>query len=407
MMDGYDIRADRLAAVAPSMIMGLVAKARALKAKGHPIIDLGIGEPDFKTPDHVKAAAIRAIHNDETRYTVVAGTPKLRSSICDKLKRDNALDYASEDITVSGGAKQVIYNAFMASLSKGDEVIVPAPYWSSYPDMVAIADGTPVIVDCPQEDGFLLTPERLEKAITPQTKWLMLNSPSNPTGGAYSEAQLTAIAEVLRKHPHIWVLSDDIYEHLMFEGHRFVSILNVAPDLKPRTLLVNGVSKVFAMTGWRIGYGAGPASLIAGMNVVQGQSSTHACSISQAASVAALDGPTEFFADRAKSFEHRRNIFVDALNGIDGISCLRPDGAFYVFPHVGGLIGQTTPEGVILTDDTAVSTWLLEKHHLSTVPGAAFGLSPHIRISTAASEEDLQSACQRIKSAVGSLKVAA
>ena len=407
MMDGFDMRADRLAAVAPSMIMGLVAKARALKAKGHPIIDLGIGEPDFKTPDYVKAAAVRAIHNDETRYTVVAGTPALRSSICDKLERDNVLDYAPEDITVSGGAKQVIYNALVASLSKGDEVIIPAPYWSSYPDIVAIADGTPIVVDCPQEDRFLLTPERLERVITPQTKWLMLNSPSNPTGGAYSKAQLSGIAEVLRGHPHVWVLSDDIYEHLMFEGHHFVSILNVAPDLKSRTLLVNGVSKVFAMTGWRIGYGAGPTRLIAAMNVVQGQSSTHACSISQAASVAALDGPTEFFADRAKSFEHRRNIVVDALNGIDDISCLRPEGAFYVFPHVGGLIGQTTPDGVILTDDTAVSTWLLETHHLSTVPGAAFGLSPHIRISTAASEEDLRSACVRLKAAVGSLRVAA
>ncbi len=407
MMDGSDICAARLAAVAPSMIMGLVAKARALKAKGHPIIDLGIGEPDFKTPDHVKAAAIDAIRNDETRYTVVAGTHELRSSICKKLKRDNALDYAPTEITVSGGAKQVIYNALVASLSKGDEVIIPAPYWSSYPDMVAIADGTPIVVDCPQDDRFLLTPEQLEKAITPRTKWLMLNSPSNPTGGAYSKAHLLAIAEVLRRHPHVWILSDDIYEHLMFEGHSFVSILNVAPDLKHRTLLVNGVSKVFAMTGWRIGYGAGPAPLIAAMNVVQGQSSTHACSISQAASVAALDGPTDFFADRAKSFEQRRNIVVDALNEIDGISCLRPEGAFYVFPHVGGLIGQTTPDGVILTDDTAISNWLLETHHLSTVPGTAFGLSPHIRISTAASQDDLHEACARIKEAAASLRVAA
>ncbi|WP_299851954.1 pyridoxal phosphate-dependent aminotransferase [uncultured Roseovarius sp.] len=406
-MDGSDMRADRLAVVAPSMIMGLVAKARALKAQGHPIIDLGIGEPDFKTPDHVKAAAIKAIHNDETRYTVVAGTPALRSSISDKLKRDNALDYTPEEITVSGGAKQVIYNAFMASLSKGDLVIVPAPYWSSYPDMVAIADGTPIIVDCPQEDGFLMTPDRLEKAITPKTKWLMLNSPSNPTGGAYSKAQLAAIAEVLRAHPHVWVLSDDIYEHLMFDDHRFVSILNAAPDLKPRTLLVNGVSKVFAMTGWRIGYGAGPASLIAAMNAVQGQSSTHACSISQAASVAALEGPADFFADRAASFQRRRDIVVDALSAIDGVSCLRPEGAFYVFPRIEGLIGQTTPDGVILTDDTAVSTWLLERHHLSTVPGTAFGLSPHIRISTAASEDDLRSACARIRAAVGSLRAAA
>lgn len=406
-MDGSDLRANRLAAVAPSMILGLVAKARALKAQGHPIIDLGIGEPDFKTPDHVKAAAIQAIHNDETCYTVVAGTPALRAAICDKLKRENKLNYAQDEITVSCGAKQVIFNAFMASLSKGDEVIVPAPYWSSYPDIVAIADGTAVIVDCPQSDRFLLTPEKLKAAITPKTRWLILNSPSNPTGGAYSKAQLIELAEVLRAHPHVWVLSDDIYEHLMFDDHRFVSILNVAPDLKPRTLLVNGVSKVFAMTGWRIGYGAGPASLIAGMNVVQGQSCTHACSISQAASIAALDGPTDFFAERATSFQRRRDTVVEALNTMDGITCLAPEGAFYVFPSVEGLIGHKTPDGAVLTDDTAVSAWLLDKHHLSTVPGAAFGLSPHIRISTAASEENLKSACARIRAAVRSLKVAA
>lgn len=403
MMDGSSPHARRLAAVAPSMIMGLVAQARELKTQGHPVIDLGIGEPDFRTPDHVKAAAVDAIANDETRYTVVAGTPALRSAIRDKLKRENDLDYTLDEITVSGGAKQVIYNAFMASLSPGDEVIVPSPYWSSYPDMVAIADGTPIVIDCPQEDQFLLTPERLKQAITPRTRWLMLNSPSNPTGGAYTEAQLAALADVLRAHDHVWILSDDIYEHLMFGGQKFVSILNVAPDLKSRTLLVNGVSKVFAMTGWRIGYGAGPKSLIRSMNVVQGQSSTHACSISQAASVAALNGPTDFFEDRAASFETRRDIVVDALNAIDGITCLRPEGAFYVFPWCEGLIGKHTPDGEILTDDVAVSAWLLKSHHVSTVPGSAFGLSPHIRISTAASKSELRTACTRIAAACKSL----
>ena len=280
MMDGSDVNADRLAVIAPSMILGLMAQALELKALGHPVIDLGIGEPDFKTPDHIKKAAYQAIKNDETRYTLVAGTPMLRTAIRNKLKRDNNLDYPLDNITVSGGAKQVIFNAFMASLSQGDEVIVPSPNWPSYLDMVAIADGTPVSVECPQSDRFLLTPERLEAAITPSTRWLVMNSPSNPTGGAYTKTQLVQIAKVLRAHKHVWVLSDDIYEHLMFQGHDFVSILNVAPDLKSRTLLVNGVSKVFVMTGWRIGYGAGPEALIDGMNVVQGQSSTQACSIS-------------------------------------------------------------------------------------------------------------------------------
>lgn len=404
-MDASYPSAQRLKAVAPSMILGLVSQARELKAHGHPIIDLGIGEPDFKTPDHVKQAAIVAIGNDETRYTVVAGTHALRSAICDKFKRENGLVYTLDEISVSGGAKQVIFNAFMSTLSEEDEAIVPAPYWSSYPDMVAIAGGKPVIVDCPQPDGFLLTAERLAAAITPKTKWLVLNSPSNPTGGAYSAEQLSALAAVLRAHPHVWVLSDDIYEHLMFGGHRFASILHVAPELKARTLCVNGVSKAFAMTGWRIGYAAGPTALIRGMNIVQGQSSSHACSISQAATVAALNGPTDFFAHRASSFENRRDIVVDALNGIDGITCLRPDGAFYVYPNCAGLIGKQAPDGTVLTDDKAVSAWWLVSHHVSTVPGAAFGLSPHIRISTAASEQDLKIACARIAKACNSLTV--
>jgi len=397
-------KAQRLTAVRPSMILGLVQKARALAVEGHPVIDLGIGEPDFTTPDHIKQAAIQAIHNDQTRYTVVPGTSELRAAIARKLARENHLNYGADQISVSGGAKQVIFNALMATVSKGDEVIIPAPYWSSYPDMVAVADGTPIIVDCPQDQRFLISPEQLAAAITPRTKWLILNSPSNPTGGVYSAEQLAALANVLRDHPHVMVLSDDIYEHLMFDGHRFVSILDAAPDLIDRVLIVNGVSKVFAMTGWRIGYGVGPKPLIAGMNTVQGQSTTHACSISQAASIAALDGPTDFIADRAASFQARRDLVVEALGSVPGLSVLSPEGAFYLYPNCAGLIGKRTQGGQVLNSDTDVCAWLLDEHHVSVVPGIAFGLSPHFRISTAASEANLREACARIARAVANLE---
>lgn len=396
-------RADRLDAVQPSMILGLVQKARELAASGSPVIDLGIGEPDFTTPDHVKEAAIQAIHGDQTRYTVVPGVVPLRQAIADKFRRENGLTYELADITVAGGAKSVIFNAMMASLSAGDEVIVPAPYWSSYPDIVAMAEGTPVKVDCPQDQRFLISPDQLQAAITPRTRWLVINSPSNPTGGVYGADHLTALADVLRANPHVWVLSDDIYEHLMFDGHRFTSILDVAPDLKDRTLLVNGVSKVFAMTGWRIGYAAGPRETITAMNVVQGQSQTHACSISQAASVAALNGPTDYFAPRAKSFEARRDIVVGQINQADGLSCISPEGAFYVFPSCAGAIGKVTPKGRRIASDIDFCAYLLEDHFVSAVPGAAFGLSPHLRISTAASEENLREACRRIQTACAEL----
>lgn len=391
--------ASRLKQVKPSMILGLVQKARQLAAKGHPVIDLGIGEPDFTTPDHVKQAAIEALSRDETRYTVVPGTVPMRQAIVDKLKRENGLDYGLGDITVGGGAKSIIFNAMMATLNESDEVIIPAPYWSSYPDMVALAGGTPVIVDCPQSQKFLIMPDQLEQAVTPKTRWLVINSPSNPTGGVYSPEHLQALAAVLRKHPHVAILSDDIYEHLMFGAHQFASILNVAPDLKDRTLLVNGVSKVFAMTGWRLGYAAGPENIIGPMNVVQGQSLTHACSISQAAATAALNGPTDFFKTRAQSFEARRDIVVTALNEIDGLNCISPEGAFYVYPDCSGVIGKQTPQGQVITSDTDFCTYLLEEHFVSAVPGAAFGLSPHIRISTAASADNLTQACTRIKAA--------
>ncbi len=391
--------AARLANVRPSMILGLVQKARQLAAQGNPVIDLGIGEPDFTTPDHVKQAAIKAMARDETRYTVAPGTIAMREAVAAKLKRDNGLDYDITDITVGAGCKSIIFNAMMATLSPGDEVIIPAPYWSSYPDMAAMAEGVPIVVNCPQSQRFLISAEQLQEAITPRTRWLMLNSPSNPTGGVYTGAHLERLAEVLRKHPHVKVLSDDIYEHLMFDGHRFKSILDVAPDLKDRVLIVNGLSKAFAMTGWRIGYAAGPSEIIKQMNVVQSQSVTHACSISQAAGVAALNGPTDFFHTRAASFQKRRDIVVAALNSVEGLSCITPEGAFYVYPDCSSVIGKMTPGGVTLASDVDFCTYLLEEHFISTVPGAAFGLSPHFRISTAASEENLTEACTRIAKA--------
>ena len=396
--------ADRLANVRPSMILNLVRKARELASEGHPVIDLGIGEPDFTTPDHIKQAAIEAMERNETRYTIVPGTVPMREAIAAKLKRENGLAYSLEEITVGGGCKSIIFNAMMATLSPGDEVIIPAPYWSSYPDIVAMAEGVPVVVDCPQSQRFLISPDQLAKAITPRTRWLVLNSPSNPTGGVYSADLLADLAGVLRDHPHVAILSDDIYEHLMFDGHRFTSILNVAPDLKDRVLIINGVSKVFAMTGWRLGYAAGPSQIIKPMNVVQGQSLTHACSISQAAGIAALNGPTDFFATRAESFQRRRDIVVEALNRTDGITCIRPEGAFYAYPDCSGVIGKVTPSGQTIASDIDFCTYLLEQHFVSAVPGAAFGLSPHLRISTAASEENLKEACTRIAQACSDLE---
>ncbi len=396
--------ANRLNAVRPSSILGLVQKAKSMAAQGLPIIDLGIGEPDFDTPDHIQMAGKLAVSYGKTKYTPVPGSIETRQAIMRKFERENRLTYTADEVTVTGGAKQAIYNALMATLSPGDEVIIPAPYWSSYPDMVALAEGTPVILDCPQEQRFLLNPERLEKAITPKTRWLILNSPSNPTGNIYRSKDLRAIAEVLNRHPHVMVLSDDIYEHLMFDGLTFCSILNVAPELQDRVLVVNGVSKAFAMTGWRLGYAAGPKDLIKAMNTVQGQSTSHASSIAQAATVAALDGPTDFFATRAASFQERRDLVVNALGILEGIEMLRPEGAFYVFPRCAGLLGKLTPKGKTLKTDVDVCDWLLDDHYVSCVPGAAFGLSPQIRISTASSKDNLQEACKRITTAVKSLK---
>lgn len=395
--------ASRLEKVRPSPILGLVQKARALRQQGRDIIDLGIGEPDFDTPEHVRDAAAAAMARGETKYTVVNGTLELRNAIIAKLQRENHLDYSVDEILVTGGAKQAIYNAMMATLNPGDEVIIPAPYWSSYPDVVAISGGTPVFVECPQAQGFRITPEQLEYAITPKTKWLVINSPSNPTGGAYSADELKALSDVLKRYPDIWVLSDDIYEHLFFDGRKFQSILSVAPFLKERCVLINGVSKAYAMTGWRLGYSAAPKQMTAAMAKVQSQSTTHASAISQAAAIEAMNGPQDLLAERLMAYQDRRDLVVAALTDINGIDCHKPEGAFYVYPSCASLIGKSTPGGDIINDDADFCTYLLEAHGVSCVPGSAFGLSPHLRISTAASNENLAEAMKRIKTAVSQL----
>ncbi len=395
--------ANRLNLVKPSPTLAVTAKAAELKAAGKDVIGLGAGEPDFDTPDHIKAAAIEAINKGETKYTPVGGTAALKKAISDKFKRENGLDYAPNQIVAGVGAKQVIFNALLATLNAGDEVIIPAPYWVSYPDMVLFAEGTPVIVPCLEENGFKLTPEALEKAITPKSKWIILNSPSNPTGAAYSEAELKAIAAVLLKHPQVFVLADDIYEHLIYDGLKFYTIAQVEPKLYERVLTVNGVSKAYAMTGWRIGYAAGAKSLIAAIADIQSHSTSNACSISQAASVAALNGKQDFLADWRGSFAARRNLVAKALNEISGLSCLVPEGAFYVFPNMQKLIGKKTPSGKTINNSAELCDYLLEEALVATVAGSAFGLEGYFRISYATSEAILTKAMERIKIAVGNL----
>lgn len=389
--------ANRLNLVKPSPTLAVTAKAAELKAAGKDVIGLGAGEPDFDTPDFVKQAAIEAINKGETKYTAVGGTPALKKAISDKFKRENGLDYAANQIVAGVGAKQVIFNALLATLNAGDEVIIPAPYWVSYPDMVLFAEGTPVIVPCLEADGFKLAPVALEKAITPKTKWIILNSPSNPTGSAYSEAELQAIAEVLLKHPQVYILADDIYEHLIYDGLSFKTIAQVDPKLYERTLTVNGVSKAYAMTGWRIGYAGGAKWLISAIADIQSHSTSNACSISQAASVAALNGNQEFLQDWKKSFANRRNLVVAALNQVNGLSCLKPEGAFYVFPNMQGLIGKKTPQGKVLNNSADLCDYLLDEALVATVAGSAFGMEGYFRISYATSEAILQKAMERIK----------
>jgi aspartate aminotransferase len=390
--------------IQPSPTIAVTNKAAELKAAGRDIIGLGAGEPDFDTPDFVKEAAIEAIRKGDTKYTAVDGTPALKKAIQAKFKRDNALDYGLDQITVNSGGKQTIFNALVATLDPGDEVVIPAPYWVSYPDIVALTGATPVIVDCGIDDNFKLTPEKLDAAITPKTKWLIFNSPSNPTGAAYSRTELKALTDVLLRHPHVMILADDMYEHIVYDGFEFVTIAEAEPKLYDRTLTVNGASKAYAMTGWRIGYAGGPAWLIKAMAKLQSQSTSNPCSISMAATVAALNGDQSFLIERNTAFQRRRDLVVSMLNQTPGLRCPRPEGAFYVYPDCAGLIGKTTPDGKVLANDEDVAAYFLEAEGVAVVHGAAFGGSPAFRISYATSDAALEEACKRIQRAVGNLK---
>ncbi len=398
------ILARRLSQIKPSPTMAITALAAEMKAAGRDVIGLSAGEPDFDTPDHIKAEAIAAINRGETKYTAADGTPLLKKAVAAKFARENGLTYAPNQITIAAGGKHVIYNAMAATLNQGDEVIIPAPYWVSYPDIVLLMDATPVFVRCAQNQGFKMRPEELEAAITPKTKWLILNSPSNPTGAAYTKAELKALADVLLRHPQVFVLSDDIYEHLVYDGFEFATIAQVEPKLYDRTLTMNGVSKAYSMTGWRIGYAGGPADLIKAMGTIQSQSTSNPSSISQAASVVALNGPQEFLKDWRESFKERRDVVVQILNQAKGLQCPTPEGAFYVYPSCAGAIGKKTPGGKVIESDTVFATELLAAEGIAVVQGEAFGLSPHFRISYAASMASLKDACGRIVRFCDSLK---
>ncbi len=395
--------ADRLSNIKPSPTIAVTTKAKELKAAGKDVIGLGAGEPDFDTPEHIKQAAKTAMDNGDTKYTAVDGTPALKKAICDKFKRENGLTYAPEQVNVGTGGKQVLYNAFMATVNPGDEVVIPAPYWVSYPDIVALAEGVSVFVEGREEHGFKLQPEDLRAAITPKTKWVLLNSPSNPTGGAYSHAEMKALTDVLLDFPEIYVMTDDMYEHIVYDSFEFVTPAQVEPKLYDRTLTVNGVSKAFAMTGWRIGYAAGPVALIKAMAKLQSQSTSNPSSISQAAAVAALTGPTDFLQERGDAFKRRRDYVVDRLNAIDGITCIRPEGAFYVFPSCKNLMGKKTPQGKVLENDQDVVSYFLEIALVAVVQGSAFGAEGYFRISYATSDEALANALDRIEKAVADL----
>ena len=398
------LQSSALARVKPSATIAVTAQARKLKAEGRDVIGLGAGEPDFDTPENIKQAAIDAINRGETKYTDADGMPELKAAIVAKFKRENDLDYTAANIHVAPGGKPVIFNALVATLNPGDEVIVPAPYWVSYPDMVLLAGGEPVTVVGEEKDGFKLLPAVLEAAITPRTKWLILNSPSNPTGAAYTRAELEALAEVLRRHPHVWVLTDDMYEHLVYGDFEYTTIAQVAPDLIDRTLTVNGVSKAYAMTGWRIGYAGGPKPLIDLMRKVASQTTSNPSSISQWAAVEALNGPQDFIPERKAAFEKRRDLVVSMLNQAAGITCAKPEGAFYVYPSIAGLIGKTTETGVAIDGDSNFAAELLNAEGVAVVQGEAFGLSPYFRISYATSDAVLEEACTRIQRFTASLR---
>lgn len=394
---------DTLSRVKPSPTIAVTTKAQQLKAEGKDVIGLGAGEPDFDTPEHIRAAAKRAIDAGKTRYTAVDGIPELKAAICAKFLRENGLTYTPQQVSVGTGGKQILYNALMATLNPGDEVIIPAPYWVSYPDMVLLAGGTPVPVVAGIETDFKLTAEQLEAAITPKTKWFIFNSPSNPTGAGYTEAELRALTDVLMRHPQVWVMSDDMYEHLVFDDFKFVTPAQIEPGLYDRTLTCNGVSKAYAMTGWRIGYAAGPVALIKAMGTIQSQSTSNPSSVSQWAALEALTGPQDFLADWRRVFQGRRDLVVSMLNQAPGLRCPRPEGAFYVYPDISGCIGKATPGGTVITNDEVFATALLEETGVAVVFGAAFGLSPNFRVSYATSDEVLQEACARIQKFCASL----
>jgi aspartate aminotransferase len=394
---------DTLSRVKPSPTIAVSNLAAELKAKGQDVIGLGAGEPDFDTPENIKEAAKAAIDAGRTKYTAVDGIAELKQAICDKFKRDNGLDYTPAQVTVGTGGKQVLYNALMATLNPGDEVVIPAPYWVSYPDMVLLAGGTPVIAEAQAQTAYKLTPEQLEAAITPNTKWFIFNSPSNPTGAGYSAEELKGLTDVLMRHPHVWVMSDDMYEHLVYDDFEFATPAQVEPDLYDRTLTVNGVSKAYAMTGWRIGYAAGPEELIKAMRKIQSQSTSNPSSISQWAAVEALNGPQDFIASNNETFRRRRDLVVSMLNDIDGVDCPVPEGAFYVYPSIAGLMGKTTPQGVTIDTDETFARALLEEKGVAVVFGGAFGLSPCFRVSYATSDANLREACSRIQAFCASL----
>lgn len=395
--------ADRLSRIKPSPTVAVTAKANELKAAGHDVIGLGAGEPDFNTPEHIKQAAIKAMVDNKTRYTAVDGIADLKQAICDKFKKDNNISCTPDMITVGTGGKQVLYNALMASINPGDEVIIPAPFWVSYPDMVLLAEGTPVIVECGQNKNFKIAADALENAITDKTKWVILNSPSNPTGVGYTKTDLEALAEVLRKYPHVNIMTDDMYEYLVYDDFKFTTMVETAPDLQDRTLTCNGVSKAYCMTGWRIGYATGPKPLIKGIAKIQSQSTTNPNTIAQYAALEALNGPVDFLADNNAAFVRRRNFVVSRLNSIDGLQCSMPDGAFYVYPSCAGVIGKKTPDGKLIETDSDYVTYLLEAEGVACVQGTAFGLSPYFRISYATSDTLLDDALNRIERATKKL----
>jgi aspartate aminotransferase len=394
----------RLSRVQVAATVAMTIKARELRDAGAKVIQLTIGEPNFDTPLHAIEAGYQAALAGETKYTPQDGTKRLKEAVQRKFQRDLGLDYAMDEIMVGNGGKQVIFDAMLATVDEGDEVIVPAPYWGAYPLMTKLLGGEPVVVNCPQNNGFKLRPEDLDAAITPRTKWLVMNQPNNPTGAAYTQAELRALADVLLKHPHVWIMSDDMYEHLVYGDFEFHNFATVEPKLRDRTLVVSGVSKTYAMTGWRIGFGAGPKGLIRAMVNMQGQATAGVSSVSQAAAAAALDGPQELVAERAELYRRRRDFVVDALNAIPGISCHRPEGAFYVYPHIAGCLGRTTAGGKLLETDEDFALALLDEQHVALVHGQAFGMSPYLRISYATDDASLEEACRRIAAFVAGLR---